>query len=215
MFSLISLAAVLAASGPACSAPSDLLQAPTADVAISSKFDATVWGGEQIKTRNTITLSAPGAAAPQLTLLDETSGKSTQAPAKLSPCGVVTNDRLNTALVSYNNALALATSAPSNVAAGASWNGTVNMYVSQTEQLNIPVKITVAKKDASGTLLQATGRTSGILTQFNTPYELTYQGAALFKDGKLLRADSAAQEAVQAGPQSQTMTFAWTISRKS
>lgn len=211
---MIPLLAPLAfAAAATCSAPAELLAPPTADVAVTSKFDATVWGGQQVHTRSTITFPA-GSAAAKVTYVDDDAGKTTQAPVTVTPCGAASNDKLNAAMESYNNALALALNAPGTVAAGASWNGTINLYVSQTQTLEVPVKITVAKKDAAGTLLQATGRASGTLTQYGTPFDLTYQAAALFQKGRLMRADSAAQEAIQAGPQSQTMTFAWSVARK-
>lgn len=206
---ITSLVLVLAAAST-CGAPSSLLSAPPARLAISDNFDATVWGGEQIHTKNALRVSYDGNAV-GAQWLGKSGKTSVITDARPAPCGAISSATQAQQLVAYNDALALANGAPAALKPGVSWASTVKIYASQTQEIDVPVDVKVVKSDASGILLQAVGTASATLTQYGTPVTVSYQAAALYGGGWLKQAKSAAQEDVQAGPQSQTMTFAWSV----
>lgn len=209
-------AAVLAAAtgSAACTAP-PAWNATAHPIVLQSKFDATVWGGQQVHYTNLIEVKPKDATTANLNISTEGNAHADALEAKRSGCGTLANSDAGQRLEAYNNAVALAANAPSTVKPNDSWKSAVTLYVSQTQTLDVPVTVKVVKVDASGATLQATGQAQGTLTQYGTPINVTYQAAALFGEAGLQRADSAAQEAVQAGPQSQTMKFAWSVVRKS
>lgn len=200
--------AVAAAS--TCGAPTSLLSAPPAHLALASNFDATVWGGEQIHTKSALHVSYDGNAV-VAQWLDKSGTPSAIADARLASCGSISSAKQGQQLVAYNDALALVNGAPSVLKTGASWASTVKIYASQTQEIDVPVMVKVVKSDSTGIMLQAVGNASATLTQYGTPVTVSYQAAALYDGGWLRQAKSAAQEDVQAGPQSQTMTFAWSV----
>ncbi len=196
-----------------CAAPPSLLSAPPAHVSYASTFDATVWGGERIANNGGISLTYSDPLKVALTDA-KTKKRAVVRDAMLGACGAIESASQAQSFVAYNAALALASNASSAPKPGDTWNSTVRLYASATQEIDVPVRVSVVKADRDSYTLQASGSASSTLTQYGTPINLAYQAAARFEGGWLVQARSAAQENVQAGPESQTMKFAWQLTRQ-
>jgi len=184
------------------------------NIVFTSNFDATIWGGIEIHSKSTLAIGQASDTTVPVTLTNVSTNKSQQISAQRGICGTLKNDKFDRQLDAYNNSSLLLVNAPADLKVGSTWKSIIGIFLSDVEHVDVPVTIKIVKMDSNGVFVQATGETTGILAQYGAPFDMTYQAAALFKDGMFIRANSAAQEAVQAGPQSQTMKFAWSVARK-
>ncbi len=196
----------LAAPTQTCSTPPALL-APLSASSYATDFNGVLWNGEKAQYRAVISI-APGT--PVSVAYDGKSAK-TVAPY---PGGCAIPSGNDQAVSTLDAALALASGAPKAPSHDAPWHTTVSVQVSQDQSIDVPVTVTYSPQAGGAALLQGTGHASGVLTAFGTPFELEYQAAAVFAGGHLIKARSAAQEKVEAGPQSQTMKLAWDVQRR-
>jgi hypothetical protein len=180
--------------------------------AFVSTFDGVLWGGETAHYRSDV--SVADASGKLIVSVASASQKNpVSGNATLTKCGEIgVPAKLAQVVSPYNNAVALRGNMPANIAVGQTWRSTVSVFVAPKQSMDVPVTVTYAKRMPNGAiLLQAVGAGEGTLTDYGTPFDLKYQAAALFDGSSLKQANSAAQEAVQAGPQSQTMKFNWSI----
>jgi hypothetical protein len=193
--------------------PAAIVAPITAPVSYSTAFDATLWNAEQVHQKGMLRLT-PRNSGIVVSFADS------DAPAKEDTvsegtCGPIPDDVHPAWVRQYNNAISLLQNAPQTLTVGATWKATVLLQTSPSHTTEVPVSVRVARKDSSGVLVQATGNASGVLAEYyQAGFTVTYQGAALFANGILQNARSAAQEPIQAGPYSQTMKYSWELTRQ-
>jgi hypothetical protein len=185
----------------AASAPHypDLLHAGT----YHYTFEGSFWNGEKRAFAADETLARDGDA---VTLRVTRSGEA-QRDARADERGP------------YDDIAGIIGAAPAALQPGAAWKATVVLQTGSSADSTTPVAldVRVARTDANGTLLQASGTAHAIAIsgQYRNPIDVTVRASLLVRDGTLLRCDEEVTDYVHAGPLSQEMHWRWSLVRTS
>ena len=164
-------------------------------------FAGSFWNGEKHATDATDVLTRDG----------------TSYTIRVAPDGGAEHVALPQERSPFDHVASLLVDAPNARAVGTAWDASVAEQTGDTPDATtaVPLTVRVARDDAAGTLIQASGSAHGLSVSgaYRSPVDLTVRIALLVRDGAVLRCDEDVTDYVHAGPLSQEIRWHWSLVR--
>jgi hypothetical protein len=203
--------AAVTTSAAGAAAPLSLGPAAIGDTAnYRIDFKGKFWNGEPKAFVHDISLTLEPDKVVRAVIVHPEEGQPLQEDVKPAPDGTLEPAEQ---LSGYDTVARLVHTAPAGFAAGTTWTAPVPVPVPGGGVADIPVTARVAAVDGDAVTIQAagTGSATGRYASFTMPLDLTIRLAARFDAGRFDRLDYDASEVIHAGPQTQTMTWNYSL----
>jgi len=194
-----------------------VLPGPGSSATYHYVFRGHFWNGAVSQADRNDTLDCT-ADTIRLSKHDRVTDSTTVSSASIRADGTASLNDANVAsdpFAPYNAVALLVHGAPS-YGLGTMWKTSTWVQTGQTaaDLTQVPIQATVVSIDGDLVTVQGSGAVHATSTygEYKDPIDLTVQMAARFRAGQLQRADYQATEYVHAGPLSQTMNWAWSLS---
>jgi hypothetical protein len=196
------------AAAPLFIGPQDRGAAVTYHIA----FDGHFWNGEKRAFENDISFVRSGDRTLDATVTSA-GAPSRSFAATLADGGTLVAPDGADHVIGFNTIAALVAHAPADLHPGARWNAEIATPSGASGSVLVPFDVRVASVDGTRTVVEATAgfATSSTYSGFDVPLDYDIRVSAAFDAGRFSRADYAASEVIHAGPQTQTMTWTWSL----
>ncbi|HTD36753.1 MAG TPA: hypothetical protein VK669_04500 [Candidatus Limnocylindrales bacterium] len=207
--------ALLLASPAAAAQPQPLLQpAPGATASYHFDLNGAFWNGARADVSRNVTITVGDAGAVRIVSTGRTHDDDKSGNGTLAKDGTIAAPGIGDRVRSFNTVVALLRAVPASLKPGTAFDAAIPMAYSDGDAtFDLPVRLTVASSDATGTVLQGTGAQSltGNYSGYSVPIDVSVRFAVKLDGARFARCDFAVDEVVHAGPQTQTMHWTWAM----